>query len=234
MAEKQNIQEVDVVLNHIRDLLYSGRLVPGDRLPSERRLSEQLVVSRAHVRVALQRLEFYGLVKTFPQSGTVVAHMNTQQVESLLTDMLKIDRYDFASLVDVRILLELEAARLCAMRRNEEDLAAMESALNECERVFETDQRVAKDFAFHQAIARGAHNPVIASLLLVITPDVLKYYQKYKVCSVPSEEVIREHRNLLRYIKERNAEAAADELRKHLSSLYEFSQTHNTVDYVMN
>ena len=91
--------------------------------------------------------------------------------------------------------------------------------------MFHTDQRVSKDFAYHQAIAQGGHNPVIASLLLIITPDVLRYYQKYKVCSVPSEEVFFEHREMLRFIREHDEEAAAAMIRTHLRSLTEFSHT---------
>lgn len=218
-------QQVDIVLKHIKELLYSGRLEPGERLPAERRLAAQLNVSRAHVRTAFQKLEFYGIVKTYPQSGTVVAQEKMQVLESLITDALKIDRYDFASLVYVRVLLEMEAVKLCARNRTEEDLANIETALAECESLFHTDQRVNKDFAYHQAIAQGGHNPVIASLLLIITPDVLRYYQKYKVCSVPSEEVFFEHREMLRFIRERDEEKAAEMILRHLKSLTEFSQS---------
>ncbi|WP_297409129.1 FCD domain-containing protein [uncultured Alistipes sp.] len=213
------------MLKHIKELLYSGRLEPGERLPAERRLAAQLNVSRAHVRTAFQKLEFFGIVKTYPQSGTVVAQEKMQVLESLITDALKIDKYDFASLVHVRELLEIEAARLCARNRTDEDIANIETALSECESMFHTDQRVSKDFAYHQAIAQGGHNPVIASLLLIITPDVLRYYQKYKVCSVPSEEVFFEHREMLRFIREHDEEAAAAMIRTHLRSLTEFSHT---------
>ncbi|MDE5637297.1 MAG: FCD domain-containing protein [Alistipes sp.] len=225
MNSTSTSHQVDVVLKHIKDLLYSGRLEPGERLPAERRLAAQLNVSRAHVRTAFQKLEFYGIVKTYPQSGTVVAQEKMQVLNSLIIDALKIDRYDFRSLVDVRVLLEIEAIKLCARNRTDEDLANIEAALAECEAKFESDERVNKDFAYHQAIAQGCHNPVIASLLLIITPDVLRYYQKYKVCSVPQKEVFFEHREMLRFIRERNEEAAADMIRTHLKNLTDFSQT---------
>lgn len=230
MATKQNAgnslsDEVEKVLNYVKDQLYSERLVSGDRLPAERRLAEQLGVSRAHVRVAFQKLEFYGLVKTYPQSGTIVTQMKPQQIESLFRDMLKIDRYDFSSLVDVRLLLEVEAARLAAINRDEEDLEAMKLALEQCEEHFGTEQQVPRDFEFHQAVARAAHNSVMSSLLLIITPDVLKYFQKYKVCSVPREDVLREHRALYNYIQNGDSEGAMSVVRHHLSALLEFSQS---------
>ena len=231
MVTKQNVatnslsDDVEKVLNYVKDQLYSNRLTSGDRLPAERRLAEQLGVSRAHVRVAFQKLEFNGLVKTYPQSGTIVTQMKPQQIESLFRDMLKIDRYDFSSLVDVRLLLEVETARLAAINRDEADLQAMKSAMDQCEECFGTELQVPKDFEFHQAVARAAHNSVISSLLLIITPDVLKYYQKYKVCSVPREDVLREHQELYTCIQNGDCEGAMSVVRHHLSTLLEFSKT---------
>ena len=189
MNNSPNIKQVETVLKYIKNELYSGRLQPGERLPAERRLADMLGVGRAHVRAAFQKLEFYGIVQTFPQSGTVVAQEKMQVLERMITDALQIRQYDFASLVYVRVLLEIEAIKLCARNRTAEDLENIERALEECEAKFYTEERVSKDFAYHQALARGAHNPVIASMLLVITPDVLRYYQRYRVCTVPHERI---------------------------------------------
>lgn len=216
--------QVDVVLKHIKELISSGRLLPGERLPAERRLATQLNVSRARVRMAFQKLELFGIVKTYPQSGTVMVQEQMQVLESLISDALKIEPYDFQSLVYVRVLLEIEAVKLCARNRTEEDLENIEHALVECEKYFNTDLRVNKDFAYHQAIARAGHNPVIASMLLIITPDVLRNYQRYKVCSVPSEEVFLEHRELLRFIKEKDAKGAEQALIKHFGALIEVAK----------
>ena len=227
------ISQVEEVLKYIKEQLYSGRLQPGERLPAERRLAEKLGVGRAHGRAAVQKLEFYGIVQTFPQSGTVVARETMQVLERMITDALQIQPYDFASLVYVRELLESEALRLCARNRTEEDLAIIEEALAACEDADNSDDRVPKDFAYHQALARGAHNPVIVSLLLVITPDVLRYYQRYRVCSVPSEEVCFEHRELLRFVREQNEEACVDMLHRHLRSLREFSLSNNQENHFL-
>lgn len=225
--KKENSDDVEKVIRHIKHLLSTEKILPGERLPAERRLSEQLGVSRAHVREAFQKLESYGIVKTYPQSGTIVSQMKMQVMESLLTDMLTIDKYDFASLAYVRLLLEVEAARLCAMKRTEDDLAVIEKALKECEKKFNTSSKEKKDFAYHQAIANGSHNPVIASMLLIITPDVLKYYLRYRICAVPAENVCEEHRDLLQAIKDQNPDKAESVIRKHLASLMEFSEQAN-------
>lgn len=233
MNHSPNGKQVETVLKYIKQELYSGHLQPGMRLPAERRLAEQLGVGRAHVRAALQKLEFYGIVRTFPQSGTVVAQEKMQVLDRMITDALQIQPYDFASLVHVRVLLEIEAIRLCARNRTQEDLDAIAAALEACEEKFYTEERVSKDFAYHQALARGAHNPVIASLLLIITPDVLRYYQRYRVCTVPQEEVYFEHRELFRLVAERDETGAEEMLRRHLRSLSEFARGYNDENHFL-
>lgn len=226
MNNSTHSPQVNTVITHIRSLLDSGRLMPGDRLPAERRMAEQLGVSRAHVRTAFQKLEFYGIARTYPQSGTVIAEQTVQVLEGLISDMLQIDSYDFSSLVYVRVLLEVEAVRLCAANRTENDLASIRFALEECDRYFDTDQQVEKDFAYHHAIARGGHNPVIASLLLIITPDVLSYYRKYNVCQTPKAIVSDEHHEMLAAIENHDSDAAEAVLRRHLKGIIEFSAGH--------
>lgn len=224
---------MDLVLKYVKDKFYSGELKPGQRLPAERRLAAELGVGRAHVRSAFQKLEFFGIVQTFPQSGTVIAEEKMQVLERMITDALQIEHFDFASLVHVRLLLETEAVRLCALNRTEEDLKAIEEALDHCEEMFYTDERMHMDYAYHHAVARGSHNSVIAALLLVITPDVLRYYQRYRICSVPSEVVFFEHRELLRLIREQKADEAVEMMQRHLKTLKEFSLTFNDENYFL-
>ena len=71
MAVKMStIHQVDLVLKYVKELINSGHLAPSERLPAERRLATQLNVGRAQVRMAFQKLEKFGIVKTYPQSGT--------------------------------------------------------------------------------------------------------------------------------------------------------------------
>ncbi|MCH1533928.1 MAG: GntR family transcriptional regulator, partial [Schleiferiaceae bacterium] len=78
---------VDKIIRQIRDQIGSGQLKPGDRLPSERMLSDRFGVGRTQLRDALRRLEFYGILKTLPQSGTVVAGLGIPALQGLMTDM---------------------------------------------------------------------------------------------------------------------------------------------------
>ena len=134
--------------------LYSGRLQPGERLPAEQRLADMLGVGRAHVRAAFQKLEFYGIVQTFPRAARW-SRRKMQVLERMITDALRSDSTT-SRRWSMCVLLEIEAIKLCARNRTAEDLENIERALEKCEAKFYTDERVSKDFAYHQALARGA------------------------------------------------------------------------------
>ena len=78
--------------------------------------------------------------------------------------------------------------------------------------------------ALRNGLVKGGHNPVISSLLLIITPDILKYYQKYKVCAVPQKTVHAEHREMLQKIKDRDKEGMKELVLRHLSNLIDFAK----------
>lgn len=215
--------EVEKVIGHIRESFGKGLLQPGDRLPAERRLAEQLGVSRANVRKAYQKLEFYGIAKILPQSGTVLSSDNESVLSSQLLGMMEVAQFDFASLVHVRILLEKDALRLAIENCNEDDAAAILKACEESKQYSDTVERNLRDFAFHQSIVKASHNPVISSLLLVITPDVLDYYRKHKICSGSNDGVNDEHERLCRAVLDRNLDLAMEILDEHFKGIRELS-----------
>ena len=120
---------VDTIIKQIRSQISAGQVKPGEKLPPERKLAEKLGVSRTQVREAIRKLEFYGILKTVPQSGTIVSGTGIVALEGLITDVLKIEEVDFQSLVETRVLLEKEAAALAAKRRTDADIVSMDLAL---------------------------------------------------------------------------------------------------------
>ncbi len=225
MDSKKQCNTVDDVIEYIRKAIDDKIYVPGDRLPSERKLSEMLCIGRNHIRTAIKKMELYGILQTFPQSGTVVAEFTKDEMDKMITNALKVSQYDFHSLVHVRILLEIEACKLAARNRTEDDIREIETALGEFDRAQSTEERVEKDFAFHQAIARSSHNPVISMLLLTITPDIMKYYHKFRFCASPRSIVRAEHREYLQNIKDKNADGMKELVLRHLADMKSFAQT---------
>jgi GntR family transcriptional repressor for pyruvate dehydrogenase complex len=216
---------VDKIIRQIRDLISSGQLNAGDKLPSERKLSEKLGVSRSYVRVALQKLEFYGILKTLPQSGTVVAGIGITALEGLISDVLKIENNDFASLVETRVLLETEAAKFAALRRTDEDIVEIKKALDAYEKIVKKDlPTVEQDLMFHLKIAEASKNPVLKSLMLIITPDIINSFNKHDICKDGrSYDSLNEHKAILKHIINQDGVAAAKLMNKHLQNVLEYS-----------
>lgn len=217
----------DKIIKQIKSLITSGQLKSGDRLPSERKLSDKLGVSRTHIREALQKLEFYGILKTLPQSGTVVAGMGITALEGLISDVLKIENNDFASLVETRVLLEIESAKLAAQRRTDDDIKNIQFALNAYEeQVNDGGKAIEEDLMFHLKIAEASKNSVLNSLMLIITPDIIKNFQVYNVCEGGRLfRSLEEHKIILQHIINQNAEEAAAMMKVHLQEVLEFSRT---------
>ncbi|MFK7946668.1 MAG: FadR/GntR family transcriptional regulator [Saprospiraceae bacterium] len=216
---------VDKIIKQLRNLISSGQLKAGDKLPSERKLSTKFGVSRNYVRDAIQKLEFYGILKTMPQSGTVVAGIGITALEGLISDILKIENSDFASLVETRVILETETTKLAAIRRTDEDIVAIKDTLTEYEKIVkEGKTSVEQDLMFHLKIAEASKNSVLKSLMLIITPDIIKSFNKHDVCKDGrSYDSLEEHKIILEYIINQNAEAAANSMKNHLQEVLEYS-----------
>ena len=221
---------VDKIIRQIRSLISTGQLGSGDRLPAERKLAEKLGVSRMHVRDAIRKLEFYGILKTLPQSGTVVSGMGTIALEGLISDVLKLEKKDFASLVETRLILETQAAGLAAQRRSEEDIFALEKALAAYEaKIRAGESAVEEDLLFHLTIAEASKNSVLKSLMLIITPDIVNSFITFKVCNDVTEfKAYKEHQRILQFIKDGDALAAEAAMQSHLSDVIAFSRKHIT------
>lgn len=225
---------VDQIIKQIRGLITSGQLKPGDKLPAERLLSERLGVSRTHLRNALKKLEFYGILKALPQSGTVVAGMGLPALEGLITDMLQLQGTDFKSLVETRAILEHSAVMSAAKNRTDEDIFEIQKALiAHKDKVNREETAVEEDLLFHLKIAEASKNSVLTSLLLIIAPDVINFFNTYNVCGDGrSKGAVEEHEILLQHIIDQDAESAGNIINEHLHDILVYVRTTEEIPYL--
>jgi len=201
----------DLILRQLRHLIATETLRPGDRIPAERDLARQFGVGRSHVRDALRRLEFYGILKTQPQSGTVVASLGGVALTSLIGNVIALDRDDIAAILETRVILEIETARLAAERASREDRQAIAQAQQAFRaKALTGDPALQEDLALHLAIAHAAHNAVLASLVGMIAPDVMRHHGEQRTCTRSRlDAVIDEHQTICAAIASRNPTDAA-------------------------
>ena len=212
------------IIADLKTLINEKNYEPGEKLPSERTLSERFNVSRSNLREALQTLEYYGLVKSIPQSGTFVADIGITALNGMIDDILGLLVPSFKDLVEARIFLELKGVKLAALRRSPAYLVNMENALAKySEKVIRLEDAVQEDLLFHLAIAKASANPTVNSFMLKITPEIITNFEKHHVCDKDTAFMgIQEHKDILDAIKEQDPDAAKAAMKKHFDVLYQY------------
>ena len=221
-SESSKIQ--NEIISSIGELINVKNLEPGDKLPSERTLSEKFGVSRGVVREAIQKLELYGLLISRPQSGTFVANIGVTAMNGMIDDILRLEDQDFKALVETRILLELKTVRLASIRRTRADLENLKSTLLAYEnKVTNGEDAVQEDLLFHLAIAKASGNATINTFMLMITPEIITNFEKHHVCDKSrSLQGIEEHRAIYNAIEQQNPQIAKQKMKDHFSELYHY------------
>ncbi len=216
---------VDKIIKQIRNSIVSGQLKTGDKLPSERKLSESFGIGRTYVRDAIKKLEFYGILKTLPQSGTMVAGADISAMEGLFADVIKLNKNDFFHLVETRVVMETHACGQAAIRRSNRDIADLEEKLDEYkQRVDANLPGIKEDFNFHIKITEASQNMVIKSLMLILIPDILDIYRKLNVCGEGRfYKSYDEHKVILDCIIKQDSKGAEEAMRVHLKDVLDFS-----------
>ena len=167
LTESDNQSIHNSIITKIKELINYKNLEPGDKLPSERMLSEKFEVSRSNIRETIQKLEFYGILKSIPQSGTFVANIGVVATNGMIDDILRLESPDFKSLVETRILLELKTVKLASLRRTQEDLKHIKEALDAYkEKALLGEDAVQEDLLFHLKICLSKVNHLKLCIIL--------------------------------------------------------------------
>mgnify|MGYP006267375983 CR=1 FL=1 len=211
----------DKVAEQLKKLIADGIVKVGDRLPPERELAEQMGVSRASVREALQQLEMQGMLEIVHGGGSIVRNITGQEIRKTLELVLEGDPKRVLELAELRAILEAWAAKEAAKHRTEAELETMRGYLEEMERDFERGQiRYDADFKYHSEIAAATHNTIYLHLI-----DTIYHLIRYSI-QVHREEVftrqsdqdtiLNHHRNIYDAIRDRNPEDAERAMKEHL------------------
>lgn len=224
MRIKDNIEVHNKIISKIRDYVNSRNLEPGDKLPSERVLSEQFDLSRRNIGEAIEKLEFYGLVKSVPQAGTFISSIGRIAINGIIEDIIALEEEDFLSLVETRLMLEAKAVSLTSVRRTEADLKNIESALEKYKAtILSGEDALQEDLLFHLAIAKASKNSTINALMLQITPKILSTFEKTRVSDKKGFEFeVRRHEAIFQAIKDKDPKAAIRAMENHFEKLVKY------------
>jgi GntR family transcriptional repressor for pyruvate dehydrogenase complex len=160
----------NIIMRRIFDLIKEQKLEPGDRLPSERELAVALSVSRASIRQAIAALSAKGVVNMRQGDGTYVSNVNgDKHTLELFGQFLVGSQIDPFEILEVRIMVECESARLCAIRADEAHLAFLRNLLKRSSLGEEgVPPRSTLNVEVHTAIAKGAQNKALLRIMNVL------------------------------------------------------------------
>ena len=218
-----NLDSERIVLEHLRDQIVSGKLKAGTKLPSERALCQTLGVSRGYVRKALAKREHYGLIRTLPQRGTIVAGLGSKAISGLIASIGSLEE-DFGpvELFEIRALLETFAARKAAERAGADDITEILKWHSEFRIRADAGQRgLEEDHLFHLAIARASCNPVCLALTSYFTPQIISLNADYAE-SDPDRfrRTFAEHDAIVRAILAGDPDVSAEAMRSHMEEAW--------------
>lgn len=198
------------VLSHI----VQNELAVGDRIPSERELARRLAVSRSSVRQAIVGLAEVGVLAPRHGGGTFIARLDLD-TEPLASVAAR--RVLLTAVHEARRILEVPAAGLAALRRDDDDLQAIERALDLMASEIAAGEVGARgDAAFHSAITAAAHNPALNDLMTLIRDDVTETRSESLSQDGRPPRSLDDHRLIAAAITAQDPEAAEAAMARHL------------------
>jgi GntR family transcriptional regulator, transcriptional repressor for pyruvate dehydrogenase complex len=210
----------DEVLAVLLDALRGGLYEPGDPLPPERDLAQQLKISRKVLRDAIEVLREQGIVtvRRGARGGAYVASLeNVARVSASIQGQT---RASLRSLLEVRRAIECAAVVLTAERATEADLASLQRLVVMLD---EADDRPKEfwevDIRFHFSIADTSRNPLLPEFLRDVFNRLDSLRQQFPYAYVPHPEAIANQRTTLLAIESRDRQRALRAMEDHLGSL---------------
>lgn len=217
----------DQALDQIRELIYRGKLKPGDRILAERELARAMQVSRSTIRDAIQRLVTMGLVVQKQGRGTFVTAVDSKEETTIFKMMQQTQDATTDDLLEVRLGLECNAAALAARRADGEDIKAMEHSLEEMKKEIDSGRLgTAADTSFHMAIAYAAKNP-IQILIMRNFYDYLFHgirtsLEDLYMDGENIDSILKQHIGVIDAIKARDGEGARRAMNTHIDFVVQF------------
>lgn len=226
MTAKTTVRLTDKVTAGLLAMIAEDGLVPGDKLPTAHELCQRFGVSRTVVRESIASLQAEGRLRSLRGSGVYVhAPERPSETPGLLISGAANDVAELLDFMELRISVEVEAARLAAQRRSETDVLRIQQAMAAFSR-HSVDKSLASDAdrALHVAIAQSTGNPKFKQFVDEMGERLIPRRALGAAFAHAEEQaaflakIDAEHRALVDAIVERDAEAAAQAMRVHLDN----------------
>lgn len=211
----------EIICEQIRAQLAAGTLKAGDKLPAERELATQFAVSRTALREALRSLEVAGIIRNVKgvKGGAVIQAAEPDRIVQAMQDYVHLGNVSLDELTEARIAIQDVVVRLACERATEEDFAELEAIAERTKQETSVEARYECAAAYYDVLARATHNRMFGIFVDSLS-NVLHEFVRGPGYETLQETLIESRFRLIRFLRARDAEAAADEMRKHLDRVY--------------
>jgi len=210
---------LEIIVQQIKLQIKNGTLKPGEKLPSERKLANLLGVSRASVREAIQALAYSGYLEVIQGKGTYVSDM-AAKYDEIANFLSEFSNYSVDYLMEARMTIEGEFARLAALNANQKEIDLMQKIFRKISHSKNANSFFVKDLELHLTIAKATHNPVLNGIMKIIGELIYKETQPILEASMEFQERnLKNIKDLVQAIKERDAIKAKQLMIEHISNI---------------
>lgn len=204
--EKKNI--VEDVFEQIKDKIVSEAWQAGQKIPSENELCSMFNVSRVSVRSAVQKLRDLGLITTRHGKGSFVSERATNFDIHMTAPIMNLSEKEFLDIMEFRNLLETKCIELAVERADDDDIAAIERALNEMKaHQHDYTKYSIADYQFHLAIVKASKNELFVHIMDRIKNVYYYHLTELNRVLADMEDSVSGHTQQLEAIKSRDMEA---------------------------
>lgn len=217
MAQITGVTET--VATEIKEILLSGKIQKGDKLPSETALADRLKVSRSSVREALRLLSAWGYIELIPNRGAFALVTNESELPSPRT-WLELNREMVDEFLSVRSCIEPFAAELCASNISSEGIAKLEELLDKFESAVKSCdwELLSKyDLEFHRTILNESRNRYLIQIYQPLLEAFMQYSRRSMAATYTQSNTHNEHRAIFTAIAQHSPEEAGAAMRLHIT-----------------
>jgi len=204
------------VTAHLERLITSGALPPGSKLPPERELAASMSVSRSSLREAMQELESKRLIERHPGRGTIVTKPSARVNTLLHLSDAQVDQENAA---EVRLLIEPAIAALAASRATEATIVQLQAVLHGSDPSLSAERALELDVEFHLLLAHAAQNPLLTTLLTMVTDWTLELRRTSHASKKSRRESIQGHQEIFDAVADGDAPRAKAAMESHLDQV---------------
>ncbi len=214
----------DEAIEKIKDLIVTGKLRPGDRLPKEPVLAGRLGLSRNSLREAVRALALVRVLDVRQGDGTYVTSLEPELLLDAMKFVLEFHRdKTLLQLLEVRRILEPAAVAMAAVQMSDEEIAGLGVTLEKATLDTPVDAFVQADIEFHRHLASGSGNQVLCSIIEgLVAPTTRARVWRGLTQEHALERSLMEHRMMYNAVAERNAELARSWATIHITGVEEW------------